>query len=121
MLVKEIAKVCHEINRAYCEALGDDSQLPWEDTPEWQKDSAIKGVNFHIENPDSTPQQIHENWLKQKEVEGWKYGKVKDAEKKEHPCCVPYDKLPIDQKAKDYLFRTIVHQLKHTIPEMDHQ
>jgi len=26
-----IAKVCHEANRAYCESIGDNSQLSWED------------------------------------------------------------------------------------------
>ena len=28
------------------------------------------------------------------EADGWKYGPVKDPEKKEHPCFVPYDDLP---------------------------
>ena len=36
---------------------------------------------------------------------------VKDAERKEHPCCVPYDALPVEQKTKDYLFRAVVHAL----------
>lgn len=42
---------------------------------------------------------------------GWKYGPVKDPERKEHPCFVPYDGLPPEQRAKDYLFRAVVHQL----------
>jgi len=49
--------------------------------------------------------------LKVKEADGWKYGPVKDAEKKEHPCFRPYNLLPRDQKAKDYIFRAIVHAL----------
>ena len=35
-------------------------------------------------------------------------GPVKDADRKEHPCFVPYDELPADQKAKDYMFCGIV-------------
>ena len=31
-------------NRAYCQMIGDNSQSTWEDAPEWQKQSARKGV-----------------------------------------------------------------------------
>ena len=107
-----IAKVCHEVNKAYCEALGDMSQPTWEDAPGWQKQSAQNGVRFHIDNPDAGPEVSHENWMKQKKAEGWKYGPVKDVDKKEHPCYVPYAELPVEQKAKDYIFRQLVHSLK---------
>lgn len=30
----QIAQVCHEVNRAYCQALGDDSQPAWDDAPD---------------------------------------------------------------------------------------
>lgn len=109
--IEEIAKVCHEANRGYCKALGDDSQLPWEEAPEWARTSAINGVRFHLDNPNAGPSGSHENWLKEKEKEGWKYGEVKDPEKKEHPCFVPYDQLPKEQQAKDYIFTSIVKTL----------
>ena len=112
MYQEKIAKVCHEVNRAYCKSMGDNSQLPWEDAPEWQKVSAKNGVRFHIDNPDAGPSRSHEAWLKEKKEDGWKYGPVKDIEKKEHPCFVPYDELPESQKAKDYIFTAIVEQLK---------
>lgn len=115
ILVIAIAKVAHEINRAYCAALGDETQVAWEDAPEWQRASAIAGVEMHLANPDATPEQSHESWLAQKLADGWAYGEVKDAEKKQHPCCVPYDQLPPEQKAKDYLFRAAVHQCKALI------
>lgn len=106
-----VARVAHEINRAYCEALGDTSQLVWEDAPQWQRDSAINGVRFHVDNPQAGPDHSHNAWLEEKRAAGWKYGPVKDAERKEHPCFVPYDELPVEQKAKDYLFRAVVHAL----------
>lgn len=109
--IEEIAKVCHEANRGYCKALGDDSQLPWEEAPHWVRTSAINGVRFHLDNPNAGPSGSHENWLKEKEKEGWKYGATKDPEKKEHPCYVPYDQLPKEQQAKDYIFTAIVKTL----------
>ena len=110
-MIEKIAKVCHEANRAYCQALGDNSQPSWEDAPDWQKDSARLGVQFHLSG-DYGPEASHESWMRQKEAAGWKYGPVKDAEKKEHPCYVPYAELPESQKAKDYIFRAIVHAMK---------
>lgn len=107
-----IAQIAHEINRAYCESLGDDSQPSWESAPDWQKDSAVAGVEMHLANPDATPEQSHESWLFHKLADGWVHGEVKDAEAKTHPCCLPYEELPPEQKAKDYLFRAVVHQLK---------
>ncbi|NKI73553.1 hypothetical protein Dpoa2040_000755 [Dickeya sp. CFBP 2040] len=109
--MERAARAAHEINRAYCAALGDDSQPAWEDAPQWQKDSAIEGVVFHL-NGDHPPEASHNKWLAFKKQEGWKYGPVKDAEKKEHPCIVPYEQLPKEQQVKDYLFRAVVHAFK---------
>ena len=50
------------------------------------------------------PEQIHESWLAEKIRDGWKYGPVKDPEKKEHPCLVLYGELPASQALKDSLF-----------------
>lgn len=112
MDIEQIAQVAHETNRAYCEVTGDFSQLPWDAAPHWQKGSAINGVEFHINNPDAGCSGSHENWLKEKYANGWKYGEVKDPEKKEHPCCVPYENLPEVQKVKDALFVGVVEALK---------
>lgn len=106
-----IARVAHEANRAYCEAIGDWTQPPWYMAPSWQVESACQGVRFHLEN-DMTPEQSHENWMRQKVADGWTWGPEKDPENKEHPCMVPYDMLPAEQQKKDHLFRAIVHALR---------
>jgi hypothetical protein len=111
MNAAQIARVCHEANRAYCIGLMDYGQELWENAPQWQRDSAVLGVEYHIANPDSKPEDSHNSWLKVKEAEGWKYGPVKDATKKEHPCYVPYDKLPPEQQVKDKLFIAVVRAL----------
>ena len=110
--IEKIAKVAHEVNRAYCESLGDNSQPSWEDAPEWQKASARMGVEMHLTLHNTTPRDSHEAWMEQKRLDGWKYGPVKDPDKKEHPCFVPYDELPQAQKAKDYIFRAVALALK---------
>jgi len=111
MKIEDIARVAHEMNRAYCQSIGDDSQPEWNDAPEWQKESAIKGVEFHMDNPRASAAASHESWLAEKEADGWKYGEVKDPEKKEHPCFVPFDQLSVEQQAKDFIFRQTVHSL----------
>src|SRR4051794_35691061 len=100
------ARAAHEVNRAYCIALGDDSQPSWDNAPAWQKISALEGVDGVAAG--NGPEQRHECWLAEKRPTGWKFGPVKDPEKKEHPCFVAYDQLPPEQRRKDLLFVTTV-------------
>ena len=111
-IIISIARICHEANRAYCITIGDNSQPSWEDAPEWQKDSAIAGVNYHYYNENTTPAMSHESWMKQKVEEGWVYGELKDPVAKTHHCMVPYEELPFEQRMKDYLFKGIVDSFK---------
>ena len=111
MNTEQIAKVCHEVNRAYCQALGDNSQPAWEDAPDWQKSSAVNGVEYHVAHPEAGPQHSHECWLAEKRAAGWKWGPEKSVNEKEHPCMVPFDELPKEQQAKDFIFRAVVHAL----------
>lgn len=111
LTTEQIAFICHEANRAYCLALHDDSQPAWQDAPEWQRASAIAGVQTRLANPGADPRTNHEAWLKHKAEQGWKYGPAKDPDKKEHPCFLPYDELPADQQVKDALFGSIVDAL----------
>ena len=104
-----MAKIAHEANRAYCETIGDLSQPTWENAPEWQRSSAINGVIFHLDHLNAGPEASHQAWLTEKELDGWKYGLVKDVATKTHPAYLPYDKLPVEQRRKDYLFQAIVH------------
>lgn len=108
-----IARVCHEVNRAYCQALGDMSQPTWEEAPAWQRESARMGVDLHSSG-DFGPEASHISWMQQKLDEGWTYGPVKDADHKTHPCIRPFAELPPQQQAKDFIFRAIVHELRTT-------
>ena len=107
----KIAKVAHEANRAYCETLGDNSQPSWFDALLWQKDFAMNGVRAIFDGTVTRPEEAHENWLKEKENDGWVFGETKDPEKKTHPCMLPFSDLPEEQQAKDLLFFDIVTTL----------
>ena len=107
--IEACARAAHEVNRAYCLALGDASQPPWESAPDWQRKSALVGVRGVLDG--NGPAESHASWLAEKEATGWKYGPVKDPEKKEHPCFMPYADLPPEQKRKDRLFVTTVSEV----------
>lgn len=109
--VERLARFAHEINRAYCQSIGDNSQESWQDAPLWQKESAISGVKMHLANPDATPADSHNSWVAQKIADGWVYGVTKDPSKKTHPCIVHYEELPDHIKSKDYLFKAVVDLL----------
>ena len=103
-----IARLCHEVNRGYCEGIGDHSQVPWEQAPESVRQSAIKGVRYALKHPEATPESQHQVWMDDKIKEGFVYGPEKDLEKKTHHCLVPYGELPEAQRVKDYLFLAVV-------------
>lgn len=108
----DIAVVCHEANKAWCEANADFSQKSWEEAEQWQRDSAISGVKFRLNNPDAGKDTQHNAWMSDKVNDGWVYGEVKDPVAKTHPCIVPYDQLPEFQQKKGALFCAIVDALK---------
>jgi hypothetical protein len=110
--VANIAKVCHEANRAWCMSEGDYSQDHWENAQEWQRQSAIKGVEFRLANPSAGEDTQHNAWMDDKLKDGWMYGETKDPEAKTHPCIIPFNQLPIFQQKKDALFCAIVDALK---------
>lgn len=113
--VEAIGRVCHEANRAYCESVGDDSQPAWDDAPDWQRRSMAAGVAAVIEGTARTAEEQHQAWCDEKVKDDWRYGPVKDAERKTHPCLVPYSELPPEQKRKDHLFRAVVQALTSDI------
>ena len=43
----------------------------------------------------------HENWAHQRISNGWSWGPARDDRKREHPCLVPYDDLPEEEKEFD--------------------
>lgn len=109
--VESIAQVCHEACRSVCEADGDTTRPSWKDAPDWQKTAIRKGVAYVQEHPDAPAGALHDSWMKEKTDAGWKYGKVKDKDAKTHPCLVPYEELPLVERVKDHLIKSLVQTL----------
>ncbi len=108
--LEHIARIAHEVNRGYCQSLGAIDVPHWEEcTPEHRR-SMCEGVEMHLAGFRS-PEAAHEAWMAKKWADGWVWGEEKSDEDKTHPCLVPFRQLPPTQKAKDYIFRAVVHAL----------
>ena len=44
---------------------------------------------------------VHEVWSASRLNEGWTYGEQRDDELKKHPCLVPFEELPEEEKEHD--------------------
>lgn len=106
--VEQVAQICHEANRALCAVNGEASQRSWATAKGWQRESSISGVTWRLANLDAPDSAQHGIWYAERVAAGWVYGPVKDTMRKINPCLVPFDQLPVDQKAKDSLFTAIV-------------
>lgn len=108
----QIARVCHEANRAL-QIIQNDPSIsagePWLDLDLETRDSVIQGVAGVRQG--NTPAQSHENWVRFKMTHGWTLGPVKDEKLKQHPLLVPFDQLPESQRIKDDLFVAIATAL----------
>lgn len=104
--IEACARAAHEANVAYCLAIGDTSQVSWNEAPDWQRESCRKGVEGVLAG--NGPEASHNAWLVEKHAQGWTYGVVKDPVKKTHPCFLPYDKLSEADRQKDAIFVAVV-------------
>lgn len=43
----------------------------------------------------------HENWARQRLSDGWRWGPARDDARREHPCLVPYEALPEEEREYD--------------------
>lgn len=116
----EIAHIAHEANKVYCESIGDDSQVGWDDAEDWQRKSSIEGVDGIAQGKITNPGDAHRSWLAEKKEDGWVWAAEKNPEAKEHPCIMPFEALPAQQQFKDHLFFTIVFRLLQVSAKFSH-
>ncbi len=111
LTIAEVARVCHEVNREYSKSIGDPVKPSWEDCPEDQRVSCIKGVEFHLSSP-TNPGDSHAAWLSHKIQTGWRYGEKFDQIQQTHPNLVVFERLTPAQQAKDFIFVAIIRQME---------
>lgn len=58
---------------------------------------------------------IHEVWAKSRMDQGWTYGLTRDDARKKHPCLIPYEELP--EEEKEYDRNTALGTLKFVIKQ----
>lgn len=58
-------------------------------------------------------ENVHDVWAKTRMEQGWTYGTERDDAEKKHPCLVPYDQLPEEEKAYDR--NTSIESLKFIV------
>lgn len=106
-LIDQVARICHDANRAFCLLTGDPALPPWDELDESYRESSRKGVRAAL-TPGNSPEAMHSSWMLERLGQGWQYDPVLDREAKLHPNLVPYDQLPEAQQRKDALFLGIV-------------
>src|SRR5579863_179059 len=77
--LEAVARVAHEVIRAWCDFNGDAPLPQWEQAPAWQRDSTVAAVRFCADHPTADDGAMHEQWLEEKRRTGWLYGAVKDS------------------------------------------
>ena len=110
----DMAKVAHEAMRAYKIQLGEEDIGVWDKSSKYMKDSILSGVEYVMNNPNTTAEHQHEAWCKHKKDTGWLFGKEKDEKLRTHPLLIPYNKVPADNKIKAELFIGVVKALLPT-------
>lgn len=106
----QVAQVCYEANRALAAMYGEE-RAAWDDSEKWERDTVLEGVIAVDEGRVKSAGDSHIAWAAHKVNEGWKYGTVRDAIAKTHPCLVPFHELPYDQRLKDHLFLAVATAL----------
>ncbi len=81
--------------------------------PEPLDTSDIKLPSYIGELIERISENIHEVWSSQRISDGWTYGEARDDINLRHPCLVPYDELPEEEKLYDR--RTVTETIKYIL------
>lgn len=63
--------------------------------------SSVKLPESLLQLSELIAENVHEVWAKSRMDEGWTYGEKRDDMLKTHPCLIPYNELPEEEKAYD--------------------
>lgn len=103
------ARAAHEANRTYAVALGEEPPPSWDDLPRDLRQSLLHGVLFVQQG--ATACQCHEEWMRHKLADGWRWAEEKSTANKTSPYLLAWPCLTEAQRRKDELFVTIVRSM----------
>lgn len=107
MNVTQVARIAHEVNRAFCASIGGGAGLAWDKASASDREAAMMSVTA-LSRGFSTPEHIHEAWVREMSLNGWTHGPVVDVQAKTHPNLTDYAALPRDIQTRDALFVAVV-------------
>jgi len=80
----------------------------WDDLPEDNRIAAFNLTAYTYDHPDITDKELHDEWVKTKLNDGWKYGIKLDNDKKENPNIVEYENIPLHFRISSNIFRNVI-------------
>lgn len=107
----QIAMVAYEAARAFDFAQYARATEPWAEANDQQVTEFLRIVTFHLDNPLAGDAGLYNEWLRNKEAEGWSWGKVYSEEEQHDPTILPFHLIPADEQARHRLLAAIVKAL----------
>lgn len=83
----------------------------WDDLTDEEQEFFLQVVREYLEDPERTPEQMHEAWLDRRRLEGWQYAPEVDLAGKFHPDMVPFSKLHEREQDKTRLMVAVIRSL----------
>lgn len=65
----------------------------------------------------SSPEELHDDWVRAYEAMGWRFGWERDPEAKTHPDMVPFEDLAFHEQIKDAVFVALCEIARQWITE----
>lgn len=117
LTVEQVAVGC---NSACCNFLNSsdhtrNAMLPWELMSEEERNGLISRVNIKLTRPEMSAELLHNEWMDMMISEGWRYGPLKDVNKKSDPMLLSYNDLIIEYRMLDVIISRIVSTLSDRI------
>lgn len=116
-----IARAAHTANLLFSEFHPMDVSVAdgrtWDEHSEQERQESVDYISYLIKNPLLDGREAHDAWMVKKQEAGWKFGRVKNNEKKEHPCMVPYNQLNAYDMFKDDLYVAVITPLIYQFAE----
>lgn len=105
-LHEKIARVAHEACRTWAK-LNDQPVPPsWDALDASCQAAIIMGVRFSWDGV--AVSELHNRWVKYMYAQGWKFGPIRDMEKRVSPNLISFEQLPFREQIKDHIFKGVV-------------